>query len=111
MFASIADISLRLPEFFRMSCLSWSRHDVKRHEQYNSLLGAQHMSKQLIFGGADGTGDFFDRDYAKTFVHSHVNLLAEFWKEGPAHYRRGPWWQGTWTYLEAWRIYEEVRGD
>ena len=69
------------------------------------------MSTKMIFGGVDGTGDFFDRPYAKTFTNSHVNLLAQYWKEGPAHYRRGPWWQGTWTYIEAWRIYEDVKAD
>lgn len=45
------------------------------------------MGTKMIFGGIDGTGDFFTRDYEPTFANSHVNVLAQFWKEGPAHYR------------------------
>lgn len=68
-------------------------------------------NKRLIFGGVDGTGDFFDRTYEPTFDNSHVNILHQFWNEGPSHYRRGPWWVGDWTYVEANRIYSRVKAD
>jgi LysM repeat protein len=69
------------------------------------------MASRLIFGGVDGTGDFFTRDYEPVFANSHVNILAQFWNEGPSHYRRGPWWQGDWTWVEANRIYAAVKAD
>lgn len=68
-------------------------------------------NNKLIFGGIDGTGDFFNRTYEPTFDNSHVNILHQFWNEGPSHYRRGPWWVGDWTYVEANRIYGKVKSD
>ena len=69
------------------------------------------MAGRLIFGGVDGTGDFFNRSYEATFANSHVKVLSDYWNEGPAHYRRGPWWQGDWTYVEAYRIHKAVVAD
>lgn len=68
-------------------------------------------NNKLIFGGVDGTGDFFNRTYEPIFENSHVNILHQFWNEGPSHYRRGPWWIGDWTVVEANRIYKQVKAD
>ncbi len=66
---------------------------------------------KIVFGGIDGTGEFWNHNYEKTFVNSHINTLYKEWIDGPAHYRRGPWWQGDWTWVEANRIFNRVKAD
>lgn len=66
---------------------------------------------KIVFGGIDGTGDFWNRPYEKVFKNSHVHTLHKEWTHGPSHYRRGPWWEGSWTIVEAYRIFRKVRQD
>lgn len=66
---------------------------------------------KIVFGGVDGTGEFWNNNYERSFAQSHVNTLHNEWLDGPSHYRRGPWWIGDWTRVEANRIYNAVKGD
>ncbi len=70
-----------------------------------------NIKPKIVLGGIDGTGDFWNRKYAKVFSKSHVNTLYKEWTHGPSHYRRGPWWEGSWTVVEAYRIFRKVRQD
>ncbi len=51
----------------------------------------------IVFAGIDGTGEYNNDAYKKTFQNSFVNQLyrmSYLWKGG-TYYHRGPWWMGT----------------
>jgi len=69
------------------------------------LTGEKNM---IIFGGIDGTGEWGNDDYAKSFEFSNVTQLYKGWNEGPRHYVRGPWWVGDWTRVYANEMFKFV---
>jgi hypothetical protein len=51
----------------------------------------------IVFAGIDGTGEYSNEKYKKTFENSFINQLSRMthlW-QGGAYYHRGPWWLGT----------------
>lgn len=69
----------------------------------------------IIFVGIDGTGDWFNSNYAQTFTNSHVRKLSrgegiggsQAWIPG-VFYHRGPRLFGNDTYIQACKAYKYV---
>ena len=66
----------------------------------------------IIFGGIDGTGEWGNDGYAKSFKFSHVNELYKGWDAVPTRApERGPWWVGDWTRVYANNLFEFVMSE
>ena len=69
----------------------------------------------IIFAGIDGTGDWLNSNYRRSFANSHVRKLSRGEGAGgsqawipEAFYHRGPRLFGNDTYIQAWKAYNYV---